>query len=478
MIDKPVEAGDVDSGRTRLEEVARLLKRIRLREDSHSSETLQFPTAYERELLQTLAGASQSHVDQIEISSGDSVGSAYADEIWREVSESGIGFRRVIVLGHSGLLADELIRRIELDLASGISTRIVSAGSLSETEATRLSAQLTIDGVVAAISPVTGSYQGQSWTVTAGAAQVFELDSQFRSLWDSAYELSEIPETLSLEEPLVQSADLISSVAPVLCSGNHVDGSDCGWYHGTWQFLRLMDLVSTPTWHHDFYADSIRYAIAAGARNVLITGTADYSVLAYVLDAANDLGVDVTVTVVDLCQTPLFASQWYAKRVGTQVNTIAQDLLLFASETTQKYDVIVTDAFLTRFHGNLAYEVLRAWSGLLTPGGEVITTVRAHAASQVVQTTDEAIIGFRDRARARWRRWEPFIHRRRSEIAQRAEIYARNMVSNTIGGVDDVIALVSRDFDVRSSIIADVPGELFPTRYVRVNMVPKKAVAE
>ena len=79
----------------------------------------------------------------------------------------------------------------------------------------------------------------------------------------------------------------------------------------------------------------------------------------------------------------MFACQWYAKREGVNVETVADDIFRFASRTKQEYDVIITDAFLTRFSALETERVLGAWSGLLADNGEVITTIRAHAESQL-----------------------------------------------------------------------------------------------
>ena len=45
----------------------------------------------------------------------------------------------------------------------------------------------------------------------------------------------------------------VSSLSPASCSHGPVDAVSCAWYHGVWPFLREVDMVSSPTWHHDFY---------------------------------------------------------------------------------------------------------------------------------------------------------------------------------------------------------------------------------
>src|SRR5207247_113790 len=133
-----------------------------------------------------------------------------------------------------------------------------------------------------------------------------------------------------LEEPLASSADLLYGVAPVLCTGDHVDPAGCAWYHGTWQYLRLLQMVSTPTWHHEFYRSSLERALDGKKDSqVAITGTADYSMLAYVSAAAKHVGTKSAVQLVDLCATPLFACRWFAKRNGFLVSVQQLDVREF-----------------------------------------------------------------------------------------------------------------------------------------------------
>jgi hypothetical protein len=306
------------------------------------------------------------------------------------------------------------------------------------------------------------------WTVTSGSSPVAEALAHYEALWACANTPEQVPTSLSLEEPLVESATTIAAVAPVLCVGDHIDDQDCSWYHGAWQYLRLLDLVSTPSWHHEFYSTALRRALDNGARTVCITGTADYSVLAYVLDAIAVSKVDAHVTVVDKCHTALFAAQWYAKRKKVKITTIAEDVVEFAHNHLAQFDIVTTDAFLTRFRDSDVVTVLKAWREMLSTDGQVITTIRAHMESPRVQTDEEAIRGFRERARTRWSRWEPFIQIPSSTISEYAEIYARRMVSNPIGSEAAISKLLASQFAIRFKALADVPGELFPTRYMRV----------
>src|SRR5690606_34048480 len=74
-----------------------------------------------------------------------------------------------------------------------------------------------------------------------------------------------------VEEPLAESAPVARELAARLCRVDPGSGESCAWYHGLWQFLRLMKLVTTPEHHADFYREALGKAAREGeSRNVLI----------------------------------------------------------------------------------------------------------------------------------------------------------------------------------------------------------------
>ncbi len=449
------------------------LKRARQREDSHNAQTLYFPAAYDRDLYVTLAENVDAKVDRLKICTTESISAgSFESTVWRDLASTGVKVRVIYLISHFGLLKSALSERIHLDIDAGLQVRIIAAQDLSDPIAElQLGDTLIVDGHLAAyhnwVHDLTRDEMGL-WTVSTSREHVDQFSRTFSDVWNIAMDPLKMPPRLDLEEPLVQSAPILAQVAPVLCRGDHIDRSGCDWYHGTWQFLRLMDLVSTPVWHHQFYTSSLEKAVAQGARRVLITGTADYSVFAYVLEAVGKLP-DSTVTIVDLCQTPLFACQWYAKRSDFgRLTLVPDDVLNFFTKRQEPFDLIITDAFLTRFPRSSASAVAEGWHSVLKPGGRVITTIRVHAEAEAGQTTEEAVASFRARAQTRWRRWAPFIDARAVEIADRAEIYARRMISRPMGTQSEITELLSNQFSVQQQELAGVPGELYPTKYMRV----------
>src|SRR5262245_37835427 len=104
-----------------------------------------------------------------------------------------------------------------------------------------------------------------------------------------------------IAEPVSESCDWLSAVAAWTCRD---DGTGrCDWYHGTWQYLRILNLVSNPTWHSDFFVQAMRALVADQPQTrVLISGSADYSMFAHAVAA---LGPRLSATVLDWCPTPL-----------------------------------------------------------------------------------------------------------------------------------------------------------------------------
>jgi hypothetical protein len=287
-------------------------------------------------------------------------------------------------------------------------------------------------------------------------------------------DLDESDAALHLEEPMISSAPLASKLAPVLCRGDHVDAEDCAWYHGIWQFLRVFDMVSTPTWHSAFYLGSIQQLARDGANSVLITGTADYSMYAHVIHAFRLQGHEPQVTVVDLCETPLMLCRWYGRLAGNEPRVIRRDVLEF--DPTTNFDVIATDAFITRFSSTDRTRVSEAWARYLRPGGALLTTVRIEpgvAARGAVTPTEAQVESFRRRARRAADRWRAFLLVDPAEVEDAARTYAAKMISNAFRGVEDAIEILdAAGFETKYQLV-DVPGELKETTYAEIVAVKR-----
>jgi SAM-dependent methyltransferase len=202
----------------------------------------------------------------------------------------------------------------------------------------------------------------------------------------------------SVEEPLAESAPIAREFASRLCYRDPDTGETCSWYHGLWQFLRLLKLVTTPEHHADFYREALgEIANGPGPYRVLVSGAADYSMLAYVLAAFRSQAKEPELTVNDLCETPLALSRWYSDRVGCRINTLRCDVLQLPEES--QFDVVCTHSFLGRFPHEKRVQLVEKWRRVLRPGGKVVTVKRIRPGSSGEPTgfSSGEIQAFRDK---------------------------------------------------------------------------------
>ena len=284
--------------------------------------------------------------------------------------------------------------------------------------------------------------------------------------------LSKTGSVLTLEDAveLAESAPFMLKDAEH-CSGKLLSGpSPCGWYHGPWQFLRSLDMVSTPDWHSAFYRKHLSEAIARLPKaRVLVSGLADYAMLEHVCAASSQAQATPGITVLDACRTPLRACLRYAKRHNVKIRTVEEDILAVgtAHGQQQSFGLITSDAFLTRFAHSIASDLLRAWHSLLLPGGRVVTTIRV---GQANPTETHYLETFADRAlmRAVDRPYLSTTVLGGKAIRSMALDYARRIRSYPYTP-DEVTQLVTQaGFKVLYREQAPTSGELIPSDYLRV----------
>lgn len=162
---------------------------------------------------------------------------------------------------------------------------------------------------------------------------------------------------------LPHSAPLALERAAVLCT------SGCDWYHGMWQYLRVLDMASTPHDSAAFYVRELA-ALSSGAR-VLVSATADYAPLELLRGACARWP---QVTVLDRCATPLWLCDWYARRHGLGLTTVAGDVLTWRPE--EAFDVVFSHGLLARFTATEQAAVARAWRECLRPDGRLLLVSR------------------------------------------------------------------------------------------------------
>ena len=177
------------------------------------------------------------------------------------------------------------------------------------------------------------------------------------------------------EEPLLEAATLARTIAPRLCREDPLTGERCSWYHGLWLYLRALALITTPVHHAPFLRSAFGEVATSGARpRVLISGAADFSIFAHVLWACREHGASPAVTVVDLCETPLHMNRWYAARIEWPVATHCSNILDYTA--SGQFDAVCTHSFFGRFTDDERPRLMKAWHGLLRPGGIAIAVNR------------------------------------------------------------------------------------------------------
>jgi SAM-dependent methyltransferase len=185
------------------------------------------------------------------------------------------------------------------------------------------------------------------------------------------------------DELLARSASLARRFAPQYCRKDPSFTDDCSWYHGLWQDLRLLGLAAGPGQQTQFFHDAFKL-FAGRPLRLLISGSADYAILEQVLAACAEHQITAIITVVDLCETPLYFNRWYAEQAGFNIETIQADIFSFQFATT--FDVICSHGFLSQFPPARRAELVLRWSRLLTPGGIALLVNRIRSGASGVET--------------------------------------------------------------------------------------------
>jgi hypothetical protein len=248
-----------------------------------------------------------------------------------------------------------------------------------------------------------------------------------------------------IRELLLESAPMMRDWAETKCVGKDTGGmeawakdnkpekiSSCDWYHGTWQLLRLVDMVATPPWY-SFYMRALGQLMAAKPEcELFISAAADWGMLAMVHEAAAAVNASPRITLWDICETPILASRWYADKFGIALDWKVKNIIADSTELDGRFDIIVTDEFLTVLADPLKPQITQRWHDLLKPGGSVVTTAMIGG-----PTTPELRKLFFNRALSLFDR-DAFLFRRigitRGEFADQvatfAAVHTRHMLTS------------------------------------------------
>ena len=246
----------------------------------------------------------------------------------------------------------------------------------------------------------------------------------------------------TVEEPVSESAALARRKAAELCPAGNSEHLDCTLFHGLWQYFRLFGLASTPARNAGFFMNTLEsLARDGGYSRMLISGAADYSMPAHVLQAYRNVEAAVHVTVLDRCETPLYLCRWYAERMSVTMDTCVSDILDFAPE--DRFDVTCSHSFLARFAPPRRKNLMAAWHRILRPGGKVITNSRLNPAAPDDGTgfSPDQVTAFRDRVYRAAVKHRDALGIDADEIAEHARQYAREWRTHSIRTPQEIAGL-------------------------------------
>lgn len=290
------------------------------------------------------------------------------------------------------------------------------------------------------------------------------MDSLSTTSVDSMYTLD-----ASTRKLLIESAPLMEGWSATDCACKDAGGmeewaknqkvqpvSSCDWYHGTWQYLRLLNMVAVPPWY-EFYQEALSNVLRQHPKaEVLISAAADYGMLATLHEAIRATGAEPHIKVYDICRTPLRSCQWYAERHGLSIECVCANLLT-CDIPQASFDLIVTDEFLTVIKSSDKPLIVKRWRELLKPGGTLVTTAMIGGA-----TTSELRQGYAERARRLLEEnITSFPHHqngRRDEILKKFDLFADHHTRHMLADEAEIRRLFD-GFGTFSYVRTVTPGE-------------------
>jgi SAM-dependent methyltransferase len=293
------------------------------------------------------------------------------------------------------------------------------------------------------------------------------------------------PDLPSERDLLVQSAFTIPESWERHCQETSGRKDDCSDYHLPWQRLRLCGMVSTPSWHAGFYTQSVsRWAAALQQRGLsgdpvrlLITGLADYGMLYWLVQSLPpEIRSISEIHVLDICRTPLESCLWLSLELerrmkpALKMNVMPhhEDLLANSLPSTT-FDLIVSDAFLTRFPDeDTKAAVMDEWLRLVRRDGRILTTARVRSGVDDIENGDREEFVVKALHQAQGLKLEE------SEIAEVATAYAEYISSYPFQSAAAVREFLNR-FSDRANFDDPAPTliaeqEMVPAHYARIEM--------
>ena len=241
---------------------------------------------------------------------------------------------------------------------------------------------------------------------------------------------------------LLESAPLAHRWASRHCVSSVYGNASCRWYHGIWQYLAALDLVSTPWRESEFFQEVLTGLLRDEAiETVLVSGASDYAMLAQVHEAARHLEQSTPrCVVIDTCETPLLLNRWYADRKEFPVETRAGDVLLI--DAPASFDLVCTHAFLGNFPVDRRKALVTHWYRLLKPGGRVVSINRVRpGAPTLTRFTPEQADEFRKNAAVAARGSSEPLEIGEQALDEAVRRYTRTYVSHPVSSEGELASL-------------------------------------
>ena len=354
-------------------------------------------------------------------------------ELGRHAARAGNAVERLYLLPEPAIAADSALHRhVALDRAAGIRVTILDIGASIAASDPPIAPLLDYTLWRAAESGefLVSGVEASGWMLSARPDDIAARRALIEELRRDGVPLEPAADALhpdALCEPLLTSAPLARLAASALCRRGA--GADCAWYHGFWQYLRILGMVAAPERHAGFYAQALGGLAQSGDyRRVLISANADYAMLAHLLHAYGRAADNIEVTVLDFCETPLMLCKWYAARHGLGIETKACDIVQW--ETGQQFDLVVTHSFLPMLPALARRSLVAKWRQVLRPGGKVVSTTRINPdwSEAKIKPAPERVQRFRETAKHAAQKWQRVLGVDAEQLAEAAENYMRRLL--------------------------------------------------
>lgn len=241
------------------------------------------------------------------------------------------------------------------------------------------------------------------------------------------------------------------------CAGGYPDKNDCTWYHSSWMLFRYLGMVSNPYWHSEFYEKAMIELKSNSKKNILIAGTADFSMPLF----CHEIGID-KLDICDICHTPLLICNKVAELLKCNWTTYIQDI---CQENSHKYDAILNDAFLSRFVDKRI--PLRGITHSLESHGYYITTLKIGKWNSGGEVPDTIKSSFINKAVTRYEQVRELLPN--VAIKNVAKTYVDRMASYPVANEKEVYMLFSEaGLNILSLEKGNVEGEFEESEYFRI----------